>query len=601
MNKSVTILFLTLIFSCKTYAQTGIGTTTPVNKFDIFAVKADPVTSGATANGNLRLGASGSNNHVLDFGLSSTSTYSWLQARDRTAYGTYYNLALNPNGGQVGIGTTSPSSTLTVGNTDGTIGGEILLNPTSNQFEGGQIIFKRSLTGSTVDWTVDQYGTTSSNARFRIFNGNSEMNGISILENGNIGMGTAIPTSKLNIAGGGLRIFSGFGSSTNRPAINTSTIGNYEIRGVGAGGGVTQADGADDGFLRLSAGGGSNSNQQASIDLSGYSNVSDMGSNIVMRTAGTERFRINADGKLGLGTSSPSTALHIQNGNTTGPADPATNSLPSIYLYNTNSSSTSANSILAIRTNGSGGGNPYLSFDINGIRGYSMGIDNGDSDKFKLIPNWNFSSLNSPIITFDTDNRVGIGTASPLTRLHLQSSANTTFYIESTTADNNGMVIFNANTDQNWSLNYHEFLIFQRQGNTVGQVVAANNGSGVTYNTSSDYRLKKDLRNFSGLDLVNKIKTYDFAWKANSSRMYGVMAHELQEILPYAVVGVKDSVDASGKIIPQGVDYGLLTPILIKAIQEQENKIKQLTLYNEALEKSLQLIQRRLLKLEKKK
>jgi hypothetical protein len=163
------------------------------------------------------------------------------------------------------------------------------------------------------------------------------------------------------------------------------------------------------------------------------------------------------------------------------------------------------------------------------------------------------------------------------------------------------MVIFNANTDQNWGPNYHEFLMFQRQGNTIGQVVAANNGSGVTYNTSSDYRLKKDLRNFSGLDLVNKIKTYDFAWKSNNSRMYGVMAHELQEILPYAVVGAKDSVDASGKIIPQGVDYGLLTPILIKAIQEQENKIKQLTMYNEALEKSLKLIQRRLLKLEKKK
>ena len=599
--KNIFFILTILLFANSANAQTGIGTTTPVNKFDIFAVKADPATSGATANGNLRLGASGSNNHVLDFGLSSTSTYSWLQARDRTAYGTNYILAFNPNGGQVGIGTTSPSSTLTVGNTEGTIGGEILLNPTSNQFEGGQIIFKRSRTGSTVDWTVDQYGTTSSNARFRIFNGNSEMNGISILENGNIGMGTAIPTAKLNIDGGGVKIFSGFGNTTNRPGLNTSTIGNYEIRGVGAGGGITQEDGADDGFLRLSAGGGTNSNQQASIDLSGYSNVADMGSNIVMRTAGTDRFRINADGKIGLGTSSPSTAIHIQNGNTAGPTDPANNTLPSIYLFNTNSSSSSANSILAIRTSGSGGGNPFLSFDINGIRGYSMGIDNGDSDKFKLIPNWNFSNLNSPIITFDTDNRVGIGTASPLTRLHLQSSTNNTFYVESTTADNNGMVIFNANTDQNWGPNYHEFLMFQRQGNTIGQVVAANNGSGVTYNTSSDYRLKKDLRNFSGLDLVNKIKTYDFAWKANNSRMYGVMAHELQEILPYAVVGAKDSVDASGKIIPQGVDYGLLTPILIKAIQEQENKIKQLTLYNEALEKSLQLIQRRLLKLEKKK
>ena len=33
--------------------------------------------------------------------------------------------------------------------------------------------------------------------------------------------------------------------------------------------------------------------------------------------------------------------------------------------------------------------------------------------------------------------------------------------------------------------------------------------------------------------------------------------------------------DADGKIIPQAVDYSKLTPILIKAIQEQDIKIKE--------------------------
>lgn len=581
------------------YGQTGIGTTAPVNKFEVVNAAANPATSGSSANGHFRLGAT-VGDHVLDFGLSSSSTYSWLQARNKTAYGTNFILALNPNGGQVGIGTTSPSSTLTVGNTAGTVGGEIVLNPTTTQYEGGQITIKKSLVGSTVDWTIDQYGTNSSNARFRIFNGNSENNGIAILENGNVGLGTATPSAKLNLDGGGIRIFSGFGNTASRPGLNTNMIGNYEIRGVGAGGGVTQGDGADDGFLRLSAGGGTNSNTQASIDLSGYSNVADMGSNIVMRTAGTERMRINADGKLGIGVSSPSTALHIQNGNIVGSADPATNSLPSIYLYNTNSTSTSANSILAIRTSGSGGGNPFVSYDISGIRGYSMGIDNADADKFKIIPNWNFINLNAPLLTFDTENRVGIGTAFPSSKLHLQSAANTSFYVESTTADNNGMVIFNANTDQNWGPNYHEFLMFQKQGNTIGQVVAANSGTGVTYNTSSDYRLKTDLKDFSGLDILNKIKIYDFAWKSNSSRMHGVMAHELQEILPYAVTGKKDSVDANGKMVTQGVDYGRITPVLVKALQEQEARINQLNKEKNELQELIIDLQRRLLIIENK-
>ena len=232
------LLFITLISFIRVNAQTGIGTTTPVNKLQIEATTADPASSGSSANGNLRLSGS-SGLHVLDFGLSSTPTFSWLQARSKSNYATLYNLVLNPNGGNVGIGNTSPSTTLTVGNASGTVGGEILLNPTSTQYEGGQIVFKKSLLGSTVDWTIDQYGTTSSNARLRIFNGSSEINGIAILENGNVGIGSVAPTARLNISGGGVRIFSGFGNSTNRPALNTGTVGNYEIRGVGAGGGAT--------------------------------------------------------------------------------------------------------------------------------------------------------------------------------------------------------------------------------------------------------------------------------------------------------------------------------------------------------------------------
>jgi hypothetical protein len=49
--------------------------------------------------------------------------------------------------------------------------------------------------------------------------------------------------------------------------------------------------------------------------------------------------------------------------------------------------------------------------------------------------------------------------------------------------------------------------------------------------------------------------------------MDGVLAHELQEILPYAVSGIKDEERM------QQVDYSKLVPVLVKAIQELSAEI----------------------------
>jgi len=92
------------------------------------------------------------------------------------------------------------------------------------------------------------------------------------------------------------------------------------------------------------------------------------------------------------------------------------------------------------------------------------------------------------------------------------------------------------------------------------------NGSATNYATASDYRLKQDLKDFEGINLINKIKTYDYEWKVDNTRMFGIIAHELQEILPYAVTGEKDAERM------QAVDYSKLVPILIKAIQELKSE-----------------------------
>ena len=117
--------------------------------------------------------------------------------------------------------------------------------------------------------------------------------------------------------------------------------------------------------------------------------------------------------------------------------------------------------------------------------------------------------------------------------------------------------------------NGHEFQVFRYNSTQIGSIVM--NGTTATqYATSSDYRLKEDLQDFAGLDMVSRIPVYDFKWKTDESRSYGVMAHELQEVLPQAVVGEKDAEEM------QSVDYSKIVPLLVKSIQELKKEIEDL-------------------------
>ena len=88
--------------------RVGIGTSSPATTLETrITGNGLPATSGTTpANVALRL-SSTLTTGIIDMGLNSANP--WIQSTDRTNLSVPYNLLLNPNGGDVGIGTSSPT------------------------------------------------------------------------------------------------------------------------------------------------------------------------------------------------------------------------------------------------------------------------------------------------------------------------------------------------------------------------------------------------------------------------------------------------------------------------------------------------------------
>jgi hypothetical protein len=77
------------------------------------------------------------------------------------------------------------------------------------------------------------------------------------------------------------------------------------------------------------------------------------------------------------------------------------------------------------------------------------------------------------------------------------------------------------------------------------------------------------ITDWNATTLLKQLKPSKFNFKDNQSEtVTGFIAHEIQEILPYLVSGEKDGEDM------QSMDYAKLTPLLTKAIQEQQELIE---------------------------
>jgi hypothetical protein len=137
--------------------------------------------------------------------------------------------------------------------------------------------------------------------------------------------------------------------------------------------------------------------------------------------------------------------------------------------------------------------------------------------------------------------------------------------------------------------------------NGTQRATITTNGTSVSYNTGSDYRLKQNVVALTGaIDRVKTFKPIRFNWidPINPATVDGFLAHEAAEVVPEAVDGEKDALNADGTPKYQQIDQSKIVPLLTAALQEAIGKIEALETANASQAATIAALDVRLTALE---
>jgi hypothetical protein len=264
-----------------------------------------------------------------------------------------------------------------------------------------------------------------------------------------------------------------------------------------------------------------------------------------IQTAGTTAVTINTSQQVGIGTSSPASSLDIQ----------ATDARSILRL----TASTPTNPVYQRCSNT--GGYMYVGMDGSGGSDFGAGAYASAvwaTGAYPMV----FGTSGTERMRIDSSGNLFLGTTT--------QNDSGKFNINFTSAGNVGIGMKQTNNSTGTLLNFLNYL-----GNSMGYI--GGSVTSVTYNTTSDYRLKENVAPMTGaLEKVSALKPVTYKWKLNGSNGQGFIAHELQAVVPDCVTGEKDAVDAEGKPVYQGIDTSFLVATLTAAIQEQQAIITQL-------------------------
>ena len=564
--------------------------------------------SGGTMTGQLQLTTATGNNSLLIYS-SVTNAINNIELKNNlnnscyigfggSAYSGNYNsnlfiqspanIILNTNGngssstpnfiintsGNVGIGTTNPNNILQVGD-----GGKFRISNSSNDFtiigtkdveddNNTKIVISGYTRGSPHTGNID-YVSTGGFHRFYTNGGTERMR---ILNNGNVGIGTATPNRNFEVFGTNpaLVIRAADENQTSTLFLGTGhiNIGAYKCAIIAAG--YT---------------GWSRSKLHFCLNNNGASNEYPT----YNATIADAKMTILPSGNVGIGTVTPLSILHIEHSSTTFNAE-----YGGLYLYNPNTSSTSC-SCLGARINGSTANKAGLSLDVSGYYGWSMYINGNDTTDRQLRFNSTWDGTGTEILqirgsdgyaTFSGNMQIGSKTSQKGTgpaSLLIGDSTGTSSLILTNVAN----AVWKIDT-LNLCLNFYNDTTTSGTFVNKMQITKAGNllvsGDISAFANMSDKRLKHNITNLSinCIDLLNNIKPVEFIWNdmdeiiniKRNTYDHGFIAQDIEILLPN-IVNQYDKY--------KSIKYEKLTPYLVKGFQElykliqvlQEDNIRQ--------------------------
>jgi len=261
----------------------GIGTASPSAGLQVALGGTAIPTAGSSTASAVFGNSTSDNNYGLAIGANSNGV-GYISSQRTDGAATTYNLAIQPNGGNVGIGTTSPTANLHI---EGGTNNEVL------KIEADVSPFIRWVkSGSDVGFlqftSTSAYLSNMSNGSFFFRTNNTDK--MTITSTGNVGIGTTNPSAKLDI-----------------------TDNNPRIRLTSSSTGLSGEDtvGAID-FYTSDA---SSQGQSVNAKIEGYADdiYGKMGLRFYTgwKENVTEKMRIKSNGNVGIGTTTPGSKLEV--------------------------------------------------------------------------------------------------------------------------------------------------------------------------------------------------------------------------------------------------------------------------------------------------